>query len=1783
MDRLSNTTPSELSAGSGSLLLRHLDSLRPLLVSDDSLIKASLARFEFLQSKVRPPDPPLTLSGYDLSLMEAMRFFPSQEPAFHRLLQLLVIDDRILGPRLNLLDIFTSLVLLSRMSLESKAKYLFLWYNTSKNGVMTEVEQTNMILKIADVLHRTQFIGKLDVTEDDARHIALTSRVYRDDDLPLYGEGFTDFSQYYKSNTREDVTSEAYIARASASRASASVAPKGNDDRSHDANDIIGQDGQEDGSDEKKDNSTFNTKEAAELSRTILDTPAEEEKGFNFSDLYKSDGDDGTVMSGMESLESAASAANDDQSRTGPSQSVTSGVTKPPSPPVGLDSLILNDKITTAAILNPTDDISSHTAKNKLSKIRFLPGLRFEDFYRWIQVSKEAHVLRGFVIVLDRFVDALFVLHARTNAVAAIINQKQAYHHKDWHVPKMDILPTLTSAPGGSIHVVGRYESTLCVVIDTSYFHTKVKEIYVKCEKLEKVPRPFYPIPKAIEKRTIETSTSSGTDEAHSGASDAKGLCCERTYSLDSYQRINLSHNRVLSAKRSGHGSNASENKMTEDASSSHYTTSVPPTSITKKLIQVPIRNLDADARYRLTLYTCEVKFPSIEASTLPQFPPFAPSMEMKEATVIKRRLNILPADLTLQDSLSFLEHTPLLTEGIQSTTVYTGSLTPIEACLRQSLLYTQSNQSAGLYSHVIAGIAASVNSHMDYNFIKGWDKLYSVVSNVSTHIEGLIASHKDKQVLCYNGIGCWDSTYAQQSIQEYIKNLDENSRNILKVLSEEELHSRLNHSGKLDLNAFSGNQDILPHNHVNNRRKLYWQLKKKLDEIYASRCAELAMQCACMRLGPVEMMFIGNQSSPISTAMDAALHLMEHKSIYNDSGTNTKEHDLSSKQGRGTGELVIVIRSPLDLLQFDMPQYWLDADRPDPSTPNSTAYKPLSPAASPQGEFKLFPQKPHMPRRSTKDAPGEMEGLVEMPVLASIVDAPTDKQVASMKESVQRSQEDVTNTNPPADGGDNGEIVVNGGEEAAEEEGDTGMDEYQQQLHQDFISNKWPHQRDGQDYSKYYQSKQGNTDGLNTPRRGGDNSSSSLSIDAVTINKDEDFAFFISILLQWLAQGFHSTEEGSRHVRLVSVGWCRGINFEIVANAYDINPSLEETGVPDRKLRIIHESLLPTRGSNTHTRDGGSGDNLNSTQLKVDIEKECDHEVDIIMKVLTSSLPHNTSLTIAAPSDLRIMSVPSTSEQGADGAIAISMTVEFLASNRVVDKNSDKIVVSDLPRVQIKDGPRIVRLDVNSTSLVCDASGYGRMTCTLYELPFELDYVDANALLISERQHLLAVQSITKRVTKARSVTFTFNSLRPYCNYCAVIDIHSNSVSSPFLTAKFKNDEKTMIDVMNASDYSPHVVQFRTKPQQHSRTCSTIIASTSEADLAMPSFGLRKIEELLAGIRPPAASVHLLHHPARDHALGDSGPEKPHKVGVQNLYKRTEVVHLLPSQSALAVPLDDRGRPRWGIKRGVFDDQKEQSFSTLYLPYMRTDMQGGCKEVGEDVHRAGYKDAYESLQYNINIGNNLAGTASSDGMEGISTDRASATYRLTDDAFGRVWEGDHSYDSNFVAVQVSINGRFCRLTPRDSSRRCLLRVIEIVQKLHLSHPKIDNIMVFVHKPLLRYLCKQKYRASGAVNQDPPTGLDPAAIQLWKKKNYNAHVWKWDYEGGVSDPSFDRSRSYDHHSVGEYNILCANLCSILIHWKHARAGRDAQVICMAEVKRIQVARIGMFLVPLSLL
>lgn len=467
----------------------------------------------------------------------------------------------------------------------------------------------------------------------------------------------------------------------------------------------------------------------------------------------------------------------------------------------------------------------------------------------------------------------------------------------------------------------------------------------------------------------------------------------------------------------------------------------------------------------------------------------------------------------------------------------------------------------------------------------------------------------------------------------------------------------------------------------------------------------------------------------------------------------------------------------------------------------------------------------------------------------------------------------------------------------------------------------------------------------------------------------DVHFHDCVASLLDWAS---FCNQKKSRQresaIMLVSTGWNNGVNFEILH---------KETG-----SRIEHICLLPTRvKSDERGRE--------ETQASID-------RTDALLARIKFSLPNGCIMSVLNASPLRSLVVKSSLR---------SAHIEFIPINKIYDKTIQPVGSEsvNLSRLRVLDGPRISRISFDDVHVVLSAIGYGRVQCTLFELPFEINQLDAVALLSAERDKLRLIASSWQRCTKQRHMLFHFKGLLPYCNYCISVEPEDNGL--------------------------PIVAQFRTLYDSACPMTSIILAAVSEADYSMPAVGIGKIAHLLSGLRPPAAPVHLMHHFSRRKRYM-LGLDKPHKADLQLLYRRVNVIHTL---------------------------------------------------------------------------------AKPDGNE-ISHDITST----------------HSnYDAKFSPIQISVNGKFCRIAPRDGSARCLQAMIDAVDKISILMPQLENMVLIVQRPLIRFLQKQ------------PSGE-------WRQENLAA----------------------------DYLNICSRLIERALRWKAAVPARDCQILCFAEVSCIQVATIG---------
>ena len=194
-----------------------------------------------------------------------------------------------------------------------------------------------------------------------------------------------------------------------------------------------------------------------------------------------------------------------------------------------------------------------------------LPGLTFNDFYRWLSENRLAEAIFTFVRVLCRLIDTVYSLENKANALHSILQQMEDYKKSSPPIPHYNWFGNTCQESKYSINIIYRSQHEVSVCIH--YPNNTAKEVYIECKKTCSVPHPLYRLSKRF--ATLKPSD----------------ICCSKNYYLTSYQKSILK-------------------KM----SYSHGATS----------FRVDIKNLDADSDYLFTLYTEVLKYPPVKVHTIP-------------------------------------------------------------------------------------------------------------------------------------------------------------------------------------------------------------------------------------------------------------------------------------------------------------------------------------------------------------------------------------------------------------------------------------------------------------------------------------------------------------------------------------------------------------------------------------------------------------------------------------------------------------------------------------------------------------------------------------------------------------------------------------------------------------------------------------------------------------------------------------------------------------------------------------------------------------------------------------------------------------------------------------------------------------------------------------------------------------------------------------------------------------------------------------------------------------
>lgn len=316
--------------------------------------------------------------------------------------------------------------------------------------------------------------------------------------------------------------------------------------------------------------------------------------------------------------------------------------------------------------------------------------------------------------------------------------------------------------------------------------------------------------------------------------------------------------------------------------------------------------------------------------------------------------------------------------------------------------------------------------------------------------------------------------------------------------------------------------------------------------------------------------------------------------------------------------------------------------------------------------------------------------------------------------------------------------------------------------------------------------------------------------------HKDVTFSRVISSLKKWLH------DMAGRKVSVVSTAWKKGVDFAISFGKESLYPihfvSLEATMSQMSSMSIDNEKMFD-RMKNSFTE-------------KINIEvSRVPHETCVFELQELNQSKQSTSVN---PMSYKLVPVVSTN-------VEESIMIEDLLP--------PNIYLQDLT---IVDGPRLISITASEVKFSVETSGYGFVTCELYEVPSMLTFSDVQRILETEGSQLQRLAYLQKRCVANLLESFSFSNLTAYCSYCVIVTLDKS---------KFAED----IDMASNTVFNPNaqygLCHFRTLEQVDTKVSTTLMLSISPMDYSLPSESIRRVRTILDGFRSKLATpVYLMH-----------------------------------------------------------------------------------------------------------------------------------------------------------------------------------------------------------------------------------------------------------------------------------------------------------------------------------
>lgn len=156
-------------------LLKSIDNYLPICKLDMGSVEYAMDVYAGT-----PTNELVEIFKFSVRLIDLVNYFPSCLEDINILIDVCKEIYPLYGWKVLLVDIILLLVILVKGTLRSKTDFLFKLFCTTDSGLLSELELSFFLLRICRCFQKMRIMGKVDLTPEDARHVAWKARCNQD-------------------------------------------------------------------------------------------------------------------------------------------------------------------------------------------------------------------------------------------------------------------------------------------------------------------------------------------------------------------------------------------------------------------------------------------------------------------------------------------------------------------------------------------------------------------------------------------------------------------------------------------------------------------------------------------------------------------------------------------------------------------------------------------------------------------------------------------------------------------------------------------------------------------------------------------------------------------------------------------------------------------------------------------------------------------------------------------------------------------------------------------------------------------------------------------------------------------------------------------------------------------------------------------------------------------------------------------------------------------------------------------------------------------------------------------------------------------------------------------------------------------------------------------------------------------------------------------------------------------------------------------------------------------